>query len=290
MTAETRGMLIGAVGIAIFSLTLPLTRIAVVELDPFFIAFGRAAVAGCIALVPLLLERPRWPDVRQLGSLVIVALGAVYGFPLFTSMAMQTVPSSHGGIVLGILPLATSVVAALRFGEWPSLRFWVLAVIGAALVVAYSSIDGDQGLSLGDAWLMCAVVSAAVAYGEGGRLARSMGAVRVISWAVVLTLPVNIALALWWMTPDLLSVSWPALASFGYLSAFSMYIGFFFWYRGIAMGGIARVGQVQLLQPFMTLIAGFVLLGEDLTLANLAFAVAVLAVVAAGRATPVRTR
>jgi len=148
----------------------------------------------------------------------------------------------------------------------------------------------DQGLSLGDAWLMCAVVSAAVAYGEGGRLARSMGAVRVISWAVVLTLPVNIALALWWMTPDLLSVSWPALASFGYLSAFSMYIGFFFWYRGIAMGGIARVGQVQLLQPFMTLIAGFVLLGEDLTLANLAFAVAVLAVVAAGRATPVRTR
>lgn len=280
-------MLIGLIGIAMFSLTLPFTKIAVQSLSPWFVAFGRATLAGCCAVVLLWVTRAQWPSLDQFKKLVVVSLGVVYGFPIFTSIAMQHLPSGHSGIVLGILPLATSVVAALRFKERPSLAYWWVAVLGSALVVCYATFDNSGSLTLDDVWLLLAIVSAAVGYCEGGVLSKEMGAIPVISWALVMTLPINGVVTVFILPPTLLEIPWPALISFTYVGLFSMFIGFFFWYKGIAMGGMARVSQVQLIQPFLTLLGAYVLLSEPITALNVLFALAVLVVVVLGRKTKI---
>lgn len=288
MTDESKGMWLGLVGVAVFSLTLPFTRMAVTELNPVFVAFGRAVVAA-LCSIPLLWKlKAAWPRGTQWKSLVLTALGVVVGFPLFSSVAMRCVPASHGAIVLGILPLATAMFAALRFGERPSAGFWIAAVVGSAIVVVFALSQGDGGLQMADLALLAAVVAAAMGYAEGGRLAQTMGGQQVIAWALLLSLPLLLPMTAWLGWRYGISASPKAWLGFAYVSLFSMFIGFFFWYKGLALGGIARVGQVQLLQPFMTLLGAALLLGEALAGRNLLFALAVLIVVGFGRKMAVR--
>jgi len=284
-TNETKGMLLGFIGVLMFSLTLPFTRIAVAELSPYFVTFGRSSLGGICALLLFAFTKPKLPTKNQLIRLSVMALGVVYGFPLFVSLAMKTLPSAHGGIVLGVLPLATAVVGALRFNERPSLAFWITAVMGSLLVITYASLNGSGGLSSEDWLLFVAIASASIGYSEGGKLSEEMSSVEVISWALVLTLPINIFLTYQYIDFEISTVSTSAIISFVYVGLISMYIAFFFWYRGIALGGIARVGQVQLLQPFLTLVGAYFLLDEQITAMNIGFALCVLAVVVLGKRT-----
>lgn len=285
---ESRGMWLGLIGVTVFSLTLPFTRIAVAELSPAFVAFGRAVVAGLCSLALLAWVRAPRPNARQLRGLVITALGVVVGFPLFSSIAMRYVPAAHGAVVVGLLPLATALFGALRFGERPSTGFWLSALAGSAIVIAFALREGGGSFHAADFALFAAVVTAAMGYAEGGRLAQSMGGQNVIAWALVVALPVMLPVSLWLCWQEGLSASAPAWLAFGYVSLFSMFIGFFFWYKGLALGGIARVGQVQLLQPFMSLLGAAVIAGEALDASNMLFALAVIVVVAIGRRMAVR--
>lgn len=284
-TNETKGMLLGFIGVLMFSLTLPFTRIAVAELSPYFVTFGRSSLGGICALLLFAFTKPKLPTTNQLIRLSVMALGVVYGFPLFVSLAMKTLPSAHGGIVLGVLPLATAVVGALRFNERPSLAFWITAVMGSLLVITYASLNGSGGLASEDWLLFVAIASASIGYSEGGKLSEEMSSVDVISWALVLTLPINIFLTYQYIDFEISAVSTSAIISFVYVGLISMYIAFFFWYRGIALGGVARVGQVQLLQPFLTLVGAYFLLDEQITAMNIGFALCVLAVVVLGKRT-----
>ena len=288
---ETKGMWLGLAGVAIFSLTLPFTRMAVAELDPLFVALGRALVAAILAAGWLWWNRAPLPRASELGSLALVSFGCIIGFPLLTSIALQTVPASHGAVLVGILPLATALLAALRAHERPSFGFWVSALLGSAIVVGFALRQGGGVFQLADLAIFAAVALAALGYAEGGRLARTMGGQQVICWALLLSAPLLLPLVLWsaWSHADALAAAGTqAWLGFAYVSLFSMFIGFFFWYKGLALGGIARVGQVQLLQPFMTLLGAAVLLGEALQLANILFALVIIAVVALGRRMAVR--
>lgn len=286
LSDETAGMLLGLAGVAIFSLTLPATRLAVAELPPAFVALGRAVAAALLAAAWLLWQRLPLPPRAALAPLAAVALGCVIGFPWLTSIALQTLPASHGAVLVGILPLATAAFSALRGNERPSPGFWVMACAGSALVIGFALHQSGGSFHRADLLMFAAVLLAAVGYTEGARLSQTMGGPQVISWALVLSAPL--------LVPLLLVLSWPyagtiaqagakAWLAFAYVAAFSMYIGFFFWYAGMARGGIARVGQVQLVQPFMSLAGAWLILGEPLAPSNFAFAAAVIAVVAAGR-------
>jgi len=287
---ETEGMLFGLIGVAIFSLTLPFTRMAVAELNPVFIALGRAVVAAVAAALLLWQMRAPWPTKRQWPGLIVTAFGCVVGFPVFTSIAMRYVPASHGAVVVGILPLATALCGALRFGERPSTGFWVSAAVGSGIVVGFALWQGGGSFQLADLALFIAVLAAGIGYAEGGRLSQSMGGQQVISWALVVSMPILLPITAWLAWHYGVSASPKAWAAFGYVSLFSMFIGFFFWYKGLALGGIARVGQVQLLQPFMTLVAAALLLGEALEWRNILFALAIIAVVVIGRRMPIERR
>lgn len=288
ITQETRGMWLGTVGVAIFSLTLPFTRMAVEELNPVLVALGRAVVAA-VASAALLwwIGAPR-PTRAQFRALVITSLGVVVGFPVFSSIAMRYVPASHGAIVVGILPLATALFGALRFGERPSAGFWMAALAGSSIVIAFALWQGGGSLHMADLALFAAVVAAAMGYAEGGRLSQTMGGQQVISWALVLSMPVLLPVTIWLAWNYGVTASAKAWVGFGYVSLFSMFIGFFFWYKGLALGGIARVGQVQLLQPFLTLIGAALIVGESLDARHFLFVIAVIAVVAIGRRMTIR--
>ena len=283
---DRKGLLLGLSAVALFSLTLPFTRLAVAELPAIVVALGRALVAASLAALWLWHQRARRPSRAQWLPLALVAGGCVVGFPLLTSLAMRSLPASHGAVLVGILPLATAVFAVLRGKERPSVAFWLMAVAGTALVVVFALRQGGGSFHAAD-WLMfAAVLLGALGYAEGGRLAQSMPGQHVICWALVLAAPFVLPAVLWDAWPQralLVQASLQAWGGFAYISVFSMFIAFFFWYRGMALGGVARVGQTQLLQPFLTLVGAAVLLGEPLTLDSLLFAGAVIAVVAAGR-------
>lgn len=289
-TSETRrpaagaGLALGLAGVVVFGLTLPATRLAVAHLDAWAVAFGRASLAGLLAAAVLALTRAPLPARTDWPSLAVTSLGVVLGFPLLATLAMRHAPAGHGGVVLGVLPLATAVASVIRAGERPSLLFWASAVAGSAAVVTYAFLAGGAApeLAVADLLLVGAVASAALGYAEGGLLARRLGGWQVISWALVLALPF-MALATWtragaidWQAP------FAAWAGFLYVAVLSQYLGFFAWYRGLALGGIARVGQLQLLQTFVTLGAAAVLLGEAVGALELAFAAVVTATVATG--------
>lgn len=280
------GMLLGLAGVAIFSLTLPMTRIAIGALDPVFVTVGRALGAATLAALWLLWRRAPLPGPQHLPALAAVAGGCVIGFPLLTSFALRSVPAAHGAVLIGILPLCTALCSALRGGERPGPAFWTLAVLGAALVTGFALRDGGGALQVADLLLFGAVVCAALGYAEGARLARTLGSEETISWALLLTVPVLLPFLYWYSTghdTGTARATAPVWLAFAYLCACSMYLGFFFWYRGLALGGVARVGQVQLLQPFLTLLGAAALAGEPLRPAHAGFALAVAAVVAAGR-------
>ncbi|WP_175186383.1 DMT family transporter [Achromobacter animicus] len=279
----------GFLGVLVFSLTLPMTRVAVAELSPLLVGLGRALIAALPAIALLWLTRSRRPNRQEWPGVILAALGIVVGWPLASSMAMQTVPSSQGAVFNGLLPLSTAAFAALRSGERPSAAFWGWAVAGAALVTAYALRQGEGTLTAGYLWLLVAVVLGGMGYAEGARASRTLGGWRTICWALTISAPV-VALPVGWMAAQ--QPHWPSfdvVAAFAYLAFGSMFLGFFAWYRGLAAGGIARVGQVQLLQPFLTVVAAALLFGETVEATTFVFAAAVIAVIAGGRRAIVRT-
>ena len=279
---EARGLLWGFVGVAAFSLTLPATRAAVADLDPLFVALGRALVAGLIAAAVLAAARSRRPTKAEWRLLLPSALGVVFGFPLFTTWAMKHVPASHGAVVLAILPLATAAAGALVARERPSTGFWIAGIAGSAAVIAFALREGGSGLHAADAALLAAVVCAAFGYALGARAASTLGSWQSISWSLVLCLPFLLPVVGFIVPPEPGLVRASAWIGFAYVAIVSQYVGFFAWYRGLSLGGIARVGQLQLLQPFLTIIASALLLGEAIAATTFAFAAIVVALVAVG--------
>lgn len=276
-------MLIGFIGILIFSLTLPVSKIAVLSFNPYFIAFGRAALAGLVALAYLFLKKEAAPTKTDFVKFVVIALGVVFGFPILTTVAMTHGSSSHGAVILGMMPLVTTVIGVLRFKERPSLGFWLVSLLGAALVVLYALLKSSGSFTYIDGLLVLGGISACIGYVEGGELSKKMSPRAVISWALVVSLPINLVMSWFTYSPEYIHASTVAWISFAYLGLFSMFLGFFFWYEGLAIGGIARVSQVQLIQPFCTLVAASILLGDSLTLINLIFAVLVVSTVMLGK-------
>jgi len=279
VTTETKGMLIGFIGILIFSLTLPVSKIAVLTFNPYFIAFGRACLAGLFALAYLLYKQAPLPSKTDLVKIVVIALGVVFGFPIFTTVAMEEGSSSHGAVILGMMPLATTVIGVIRFKERPSIGFWIISILGAALVITYALLKSSGSLSYIDCLLVLGGICACIGYVEGGELSRRMNPRAVISWALVIALPINIIATYFTFSSAYWSADAIAVTSFVYLSLFPMYLGFFFWYEGLALGGIARVSQVQLIQPFCTLLAASFFLGDPLTAMNMVFAFLVVSTV-----------
>lgn len=295
-----RGLWLGLLGVTIFALTLPMTRLAVgdssaPQLPPSFVTFGRAAVAGALSLLYLAWQYQRQrlvvPQAREWALLGFTALGVVLGFPLGLAMALREVPSTHAAVVTGLLPLATACVAAVWMRQRPSLPFWLLSLLGTALVLGFMAWRaGGLHLSQADGWLLLAMASASLGYVGGARLTPRLGAEQVICWILVLTLPLTAPLSLWFQPEDASRIGAASWAAFAYVAVFSMWLGFFAWYRGLALGGAVRVSQVQLLQPFLSLVFAVPLLGERLDAVTLAFGLGVMLTVLLGRRTAVRNR
>jgi drug/metabolite transporter (DMT)-like permease len=263
------GLVFGFLGVLAFSFTLPFTRIAVEQLDPLFIGAGRAVVAAALAAVVLAVTRQRLPRGAQWLRLGVVAVGVVAGFPLLTSFALQTVPAAHGAVVIGLLPAATAIAAVIRARERPSIAFWIASGAGVVSVIAFIAVTGGglDGLHPSDLLLLGAVVLAAIGYAEGALLSRELGSWQTICWALVVGLPVMIPLT----AVSLASHGWPQAdaphwLAFGYLALVSMFLGFFAWYRGLAIGPIAQVSQIQLVQPVLTIVWSALIVGERLNL------------------------
>jgi drug/metabolite transporter (DMT)-like permease len=285
---EGLGMFYGLLGVAGFSLSLPATRVAVEFFNPTVTGLGRALVAAVLAGMVLWIRRERIPNWNQIKSLAVVAFGVVIGFPFFSSWAMEQVPSSHGAVVIAMLPIATAVVAALRAGERPSIGFWLASAAASATVVIYAFSAGFGRLQVADLALIGAVISAAVGYAEGGRLARELGGWQVISWSLVISAPFLIWPVASSLSPEILRATPAAWLSFAYVSLISQYLGFFAWYGGLALGGVAKVSQVQYLQPFLTIVASAFLLGETVTSQTIWTAAIVVILVALGRKAAVK--
>jgi drug/metabolite transporter (DMT)-like permease len=308
------GLWLGLLGVTIFAATLPLTKLAVgslaePQLSPWFVTFGRAAAAGLLSILYLTWQYNRrlepnlhskttyhqvWklPSASEWGLLAFTACGVVVGFPLFMSLALQYVPSTHGAVVTGLLPLSTAVIAALWFKQKPSNGFWVCAVLGTLLVLGFmvlrsADATGHFSLHTADVFLLLAMLSASFGYIGGARLTPSLGAERVICWVLVLSLPLTLPM-MWANQPsDFARIRPSSWWAFAYVAVFSMWLGFFAWYRGLALGGAVRVSQVQLVQPFLSLLFAVPLLGEKIDAMTLGFGLAVIATVFVGKKMPV---
>ena len=291
---EIEGLWCGLLGVMIFALTLPMTRLAVGTPDAplmsgVFIALGRAVVAAALSVPFLLWTRAPLPRRQDWLPLALTAAGVVFGFPLFTSVAMRYVEAVHASVIVGVLPLATALVGALLHRQRPSAGFWVCGAIGSALVVVFAVLKSGAGLRLhaADLLLLAGMACAAIGYGYGGRLSQRMRAEHVICWALVISLPLTLPLSI----ATLPAADLPASAwwGFGYVGVFSMWLGFFAWYRGLALGGTVRVSQVQLVQPFLSMMFAVPLLGERLDALTIGFGLAVIAAVFVGKRMPVRS-
>lgn len=287
-TASTRGLWWGLLGVAAFSFTVPFTRVAVGALSPLFIGSARAVVAAVLATLALALTRQRLPRGRHWLRLAIVGGGVVVGFPLLTSFALTSAPASHGAVVIALLPAATATMAVVRGHEHPPVMFWVIAGAGALAAIGFASAQGGGVGHLGwsDLLLFGAVVAAAIGYAEGGLLARELGAWQTVSWALVLCSPLMVSLAVVSAAqrpPSATPIQW---AAFAYLGLVSMFLGFFAWYHGLAIGPIAQVSQVQLVQPVLSIAWAGLLLGEKLGWATILGGLVVI--VCAGSAVRVR--
>ena len=308
------GLWLGLLGVTLFAATLPMTKLAVgtaadPQLTPWFITFGRAAVAGLLSILYLLRQYNRrlepnltpktaqnmlWklPSASEWGLLAFTACGVVVGFPLFMSLALQYVPSTHGAVVTGLLPLTTAVIAALWFRQKPSAAFWLCAVLGTLLVLGFMVVrsadaTGHVSLHTADVFLLLAMLSASFGYIGGARLTPSLGAERVICWVLVLSLPITLPMTWLNQPPNLAAIHPSSWWAFAYVAVFSMWLGFFAWYRGLALGGAVRVSQVQLVQPFLSLLFAIPLLGEKIDALTLGFGLAVIATVFVGKKMPV---
>jgi drug/metabolite transporter (DMT)-like permease len=281
---ERQAFVLGLFGVIIFGLTLPATRMAVAEFSPWFVTAGRALVAAALATLTLLWARPQPPGRRDLPRLALFSLCSIVGFPLLMTIAMQYAPASHGAVVLAVLPLLTAMAGVVVAGERPSLGFWACGVAGTGAVFVYALLAGagSSDVHWADLLLAGAALSAAMAYALGGEMATRIGGWEVISWGLVFSSPVMLALFLLFAGPINWGASPKAWTGFLYVSAFSQFLGFFAWNRSLAMGGIARISQMQLLQPFVALAAAALLLREAIGLLEIGFAILVVALVALG--------
>lgn len=265
MSKNSKGWVQGMIGVAIFAGSLPATRLAVRGFDPVFLTGVRALIAALLGAALLWLLRQRPPERKDLPALALTALGVVAGFPLLTALALQQASAARAMVFVGLLPLCTALFAVWRGGERPRPAFWLFSGAGALCVSAYAALDGSAGSILGDLMMLGAVLICGLGYAEGAGLARRLGGWQVISWALVLSVPVMLPLALWCWPPSLVGIGQEAWLGLAYVSVFSMLVGFVFWYRGLALGGIAAVGQLQLLQPFLGLALAAGLLHEPVT-------------------------
>ncbi|KZE55066.1 DMT family transporter [Proteus mirabilis] len=259
------GWINGLLGVIIFSGSLPATRVAVLDMDPFFLTFLRASIAGVLAIMLIYGFREKYPQVSQIKSLIIVSLGVIIGFPLLTAMALQHVTSAHSIVFLGLLPLTTAIFGVLRGGERPRMAFWIFSVLGSLLVMGFALSQSTIVSPTGDLLMLAAVVVCGLGYAEGAKLTRILGGWQVISWSLVLSLPFMLIASFITMPASFTSIGSSAWIALGYVSLFSMLIGFIFWYKGLATGGIAAVGQLQLLQPFFGLGLSAILLHETIS-------------------------
>ena len=281
-------MLIGLIGVCIFALTLPASKLAVEVFNPAFVSFGRAFIAGIAGLGYIVITKapiPPWKIVRRM---FLIIIGIVICFPYLMTLAMANGSSSHGGIILGFMPLLTTVFGVVRHKERPSKGFWFASLLGTGLVLTYALIQGAGSFSYMDFLLMSATIFSALGYAEGAEISRFMSPKLVISWAVVIALPINAAVTYLTFEPNYLNVPMMYWQSLLFLGLFSMYIGFFFWYEGLSLGGISRVSQVQLTQPFITLIFANLILSEKLEAINFIFAALVVFSVFLGKQMLVR--
>lgn len=293
LAPQALGWWLGALGVLVFALTIPMTRLASGSLDApqlpaVFVAIGRAALAGLLAGAWLWATRAPWPRPAQWRQLALTALGVVFGFPLFLGLAVQRVDAAHAAVVTGLLPISTALIGALLMRQRPSRGFWACAAAGTALVLAFAAWKGGAQLQAADALLLLAVAWGGFGYVMGARLSAPQGdgqppmaPQQVISWVLVLCLPLTLPIAAWqWPAAPVRASAW---AGFVYVSVFSVWLGFFAWYRGLQLGGVMRISQIQLLQPFMALLLAVPLLGEALDGATVGFALAVMATVLLSR-------
>ena len=287
---EMRGWLLGALGVLIFAMTLPMTRLAVGSLEapqwpPLFVTAGRAAGAAWLASVYLIVARAARPRRAQWPALALSAAGTVVGFPLCLGLALREVPAMHAAVVTGVLPLFTAIAGAVHLRQRPSAGFWVCAVVGCGLVLGYAAWEGGGQLVPADALLLLAMGCASVGYVAGSELGRVWPAPQVISWVLVVSVPVTWPVALWtWPGAEVAGrVSAAAWTGLAYVTVFSMWLGFFAWYRGLALGGVVRVSQVQMVQPFLSLLLAVPVVNEPLRGTTLVVAALVVVVVAVGR-------
>jgi len=284
MNKFMNGWVNGFIGVAIFAGSLPATRVAVMGFDPGFLTAARAAIAGILGLILILVLKEKKPAKQDWWPLAIVALGVVIGFPLFTALALQYMNAAHSIVFVSLLPLATAIFAVLRGGEKPNQFFWIFAILGSGVVFAYMFfISGDTSLGIGDFYMLMAIIFCGFGYAEGGLLSRKIGGWQVICWALILSLPFMLFLTVFYMPASFENVSTSALVGLIYVSLFSMLIGFFFWYKGLAQGGIAAISQLQLLQPLMGLAIAAALLHEHVSWSMLVVTAATLLCVAAAK-------
>lgn len=275
------GWLNGFIGVLLFSGSLPATRMAVLAFDPVFVTLARASIAGILALVTLMVFKEKRPERKKLGSLCIVAIGCVVGFPLLSALALQHITSAHSIVFIGILPVSTAVFGIIRGGECPKPIFWLFSALGSLLVIGYALAQGLTASPLGDVLMILSVILCGLGYAEGAKLTKTLGGWQVISWALVLSLPLMLPLTFIYLPSTFDAVPMDAWASLAYVSLFSMFIGFVFWYKGLAQGGTATIGQLQLLQPFFGLALAAWLLHEQVSVGMLAVTVGVILCVVA---------
>ena len=283
MERGTAGWGSGLLGVIIFSGSLPATRVAVADFSPMFLTSARAVIAALLGAACLLALRQPRPERRDLLSLALVAFGVVLGFPLLTALALQHITAAHSIVFVGLLPLATAIFGVLRGGERPAPAFWVFAVAGAAAIAGFALHGSEGGTLAGDLLMIAAILACGLGYAEGATLSRRLGGWQVISWALLLSLPAMAAISLFTLPPAWSLITMPAWLGLGYVSVFSMMVGFIFWYRGLALGGIAGVGQLQLLQPFFGFLLAAILLGEPIAWTMIASAVIVVLCVAGAK-------
>ncbi len=279
---EMKGWWWGMMGVLMFSGGIPATKLAVSELPVLFVGAGRALVAALLSLCLLVLLKQKLPQRQHWPALAIVAFGAVFAYPIFSALAMQTVDASHGILVSSIMPLFTAIFGAWLSQQWPKIGFWLCALTGSISVIWYAAGSAQGGLAIGDFWLILACFCCGLSYAQGGLLARHIGSWQVICWALVLSIPILLPLC-WAVQPDHYQLSLNAWLGFGYLAVFSMFLGFFAWYRGLALGGVAQISQLQLLTPFLAFSWSSLWLDEQISALQWLVAGIVVLAIALGR-------
>ncbi|HET8829814.1 MAG TPA: DMT family transporter [Pelobium sp.] len=277
------GWINGFIGVLIFSGSLPATRLAVMDFSPTFITVARASIAGLLALSVLLFSKQKQPTKKQFYNLAITALGIVIGFPFFSAIALTYISSANALVFIGVLPLLTASFGVISSGEKPHPKFWLFAIFGASLIVGYAAFQGLSTSPIGNLLMLFAVILCGLGYAEGAKLSKSVGGWQVISWSLVISLPLMLPLVFYFLPPTFVGTSVSSWAGLVYVSVCSMFIGFIFWYRGLAQGGIASVSQLQLLQPFFGLALAATLLNEKVSVSMICVTVGVILCVAASK-------